>query len=74
LLIYDYFDHSSAEKERRLLDEKCVEWIVRRMKMITKEKLQGKIGGEKEPATESPDDVELMLCWGTVFDGVVAAI
>ena len=36
-LASDYFLHSSTEKERRLLDEKRVKWIARRMDMITKE-------------------------------------
>jgi hypothetical protein len=34
LLICDYFMHSSIERERRLLDEKRVKWIARRMEMI----------------------------------------
>ena len=29
--------HSSIERDRRLLDEKRVKWIARRMEMITKE-------------------------------------
>ena len=35
--ICDYFTHPSIERERRLLDEKHVKWIARRMEMITKE-------------------------------------
>ena len=37
LIICDYFTYPSIERDRRLLDEKRVEWIVRRMDMITKE-------------------------------------
>ena len=46
--ICDYFMHPSIERERRLLDEKRVKWIARRMEMITKgkETFEGKIGVE----------------------------
>ena len=37
LPICDYFMHSSIERDRRLLDEKRLKWIARRMEMITKE-------------------------------------
>ena len=58
--ICDYFMHSSIEKERRLLDEKRVKWIARRMEMLTKETketLEGKIGVDyrvDEKAAEKP--------------------
>ena len=73
LLICDYFEHSSIERERRLLDEKRVKWIARRMKMITKEtkeRFQGMKGveyrvdgqaAEKKPATKLPGAVEQQL-------------
>ena len=35
LPICDYFTHPSIERERRLLDEKRIKWIPRRMEMIT---------------------------------------
>ena len=38
-LTSDYFMHSSIERERRLLDEKRVKWMARRMDMMTKERL-----------------------------------
>ena len=37
LVAYDYFMHSSIERERRLLDEKRGKWIARRMEMIANE-------------------------------------
>ena len=73
LLICDYFVHSSIERERRLLDEKRVKWIARRMGMITKEtneRFQGKMeveyrvnkqAVEKKPTTKSPRQIESML-------------
>ena len=73
LPLCDYFMHSSIERERRLLDEKRVKWLARRMEMITKEtkeRFQGKMGVEyrvnkqavrKKPATKSPMEIELML-------------
>jgi hypothetical protein len=75
LLICDYFMHSSIDRERRWLDEKCVKWIARRMEMITeetKERFQGKKGveyrvnkqaAEKKPATKSPEVIEQRLYW-----------
>ena len=74
-LICDYFMHSSIERERRLLDEKRVKWIARRMEMITeetKERFQGKVGVEyrvdkqavaKKPSTKLPEEVERHLLW-----------
>ncbi|KAF8799336.1 hypothetical protein BYT27DRAFT_6867385 [Phlegmacium glaucopus] len=75
-LICDYFIHSSIERERRLLDEKRVEWIGRRMEVITteaKERFQGEKGVEyrvdkqavaKKPATElSEREMERRLFW-----------
>ena len=74
LLICDYFMHPSIEREQRLLDEKRVKWIARRMEMITKEtkeRFQGKMGVEyrvdkqaveKKPATNLPEpEIERML-------------
>ena len=64
--ICDYFMHPSIERERRLLDEKRIKWIARRMEMITKEtkeRFEGKMGVEyrvdkqaveKKPVTKSP--------------------
>ena len=67
-LTSDYFVHSSIEKERRLLDEKRVKWIARRMDMITKEteeRFQSEMGVEyktaEKPATKSPEEVKEML-------------
>ena len=73
-VICDYFMHSSIERERRLLDEKRVKWIARRMEMIiqeTKERLQGKMGveyrvdkkaAEKTPAAKLPEgEIEKLL-------------
>ena len=76
LFISDYFMHSSIEKERRLLDEKRVKWIARRMEMIaeeTKERFLGKMGVEyrvdkqavenlKKPATKTPEEIAQQLC------------
>ena len=73
--ISDYFMHSSIERERRLLDERRVKWIARRMEMITKEtkeRFQGEMGVEyrvnkqaveKEPATnlKLPEEIERRL-------------
>ena len=77
LFIRDYFTYASIERERRLLDEKRVKWIARRMEMITKEtkerfRLEGEMGMEyrvnkqalaveKKPATKSPKEIEEML-------------
>ena len=73
LLICNYFMHSSIEKERRLLDEKRVKWIARRMEMIaeeTKERFLGIEGveyrvdkqvAEKKPAIISPEDMKQRL-------------
>ena len=70
--ICEYFMHSSIERERRLLDERRVKWIARRMEMITKETkemFEGKMGveyrvdkkaAEKKPATKLPE-IERML-------------
>ncbi|KAF8799342.1 hypothetical protein BYT27DRAFT_7201879 [Phlegmacium glaucopus] len=76
LVICDYFMQSSIERERRLLDEKRVKWIARRMEMITKEateRFEGKMGVqyrvdkqavEKKPATElSEREMELLLLY-----------
>ena len=73
--IHNYFTHSSIERERRLLDEKRVKWIARRMEMITKEtkeRSQGKMGMEyrvngqaveKKTATKLPESqIERILC------------
>ena len=77
-LIRNYFMHSSIDRERRLLDEKRVKWIARRMRMIieeTKERSQGKMGAEyrvnmqaveKKPATklqEGEIEPEALLFW-----------
>ena len=73
LLICDYFMHPSMERERRLLDEKRVEWIASRMEMITKEtreRFEGRKGVEyrvdqqaveKKPATKAPHKIEELL-------------
>ena len=72
LLIRDYFMHASIESERRLLDEKRVKWIARRMEIIikeTKERFQGEMGVEyrvnnqavEKPATKSPEWIEERL-------------
>ncbi|KAF8810445.1 hypothetical protein BYT27DRAFT_6492284 [Phlegmacium glaucopus] len=74
LLICDYFMHPSIERERRLLDEKRVKWIARRMEMITKEtkeRFKGEMGVqyrvnkqavEKKPATNLPQgEMERLL-------------
>ena len=71
LLIRDYFMHPSIDRERRLLDEKRVKWIARRMETITeemKERFQSimrveyrvdnlKQAALKKPATNLPDDI-----------------
>ena len=74
LSLCGYFMHPSIERERRLLDEKRVKWIARRMEMITKEtkeRFQGEMGVEyrvnkkaveKRPATKSPEEIEKLLC------------
>ena len=74
-LICDYFMHSSIQRERRLLDERRVKWIARRMEMITretKERFEGKMGveyrvdkqaAEKKPATKLPEEIDELLCW-----------
>ena len=74
LHIHGYFMHSSIERDRRLLDEKRVKWIARRMEVITKEtkeRFQGEAGVEyyrvngemveKETATRSSEVIERML-------------
>ncbi|KAF8817319.1 hypothetical protein BYT27DRAFT_7201762, partial [Phlegmacium glaucopus] len=74
LLLCDYFMQSSIERERRLLDEKRVKWIARRMEMMTKEvkeRFEGEIGVEyrvnkraveKKPAIEFPEwEMEKLL-------------
>ena len=74
MLICDYLTHSSIERERRLLDEKRVKWIGRRMEMIikeTKERFQGEMGVEcrvnrqaavlKMPATNLLERIEVLL-------------
>jgi hypothetical protein len=75
LLICDYFMHSSIDRERRLLDEKHVKWIARRMEMITKETkemFRGRMGVEyrvdeqvveKKPATKSLEEIKQQLGW-----------
>ena len=73
-LVSGYFMHSSIERDRRLLDEKRVKWIARRMDMITKEKKERLGMGvdsveyrvnnkavEKKPATKSLEEIEEML-------------
>ena len=79
LVACDYFMHLSIERERRLLDEKRIKWIARRMEMITKEtkeRFQGRMGvdyrvneqaAEKKPATKLPVEIEEMLCWEQYF-------
>ena len=71
LLIRDYFMHPSIDRERRLLDEKRVKWIARKMETITeemKERFQSimrveyrvdnlKQAALKKPATNLPDDI-----------------
>ena len=69
-LASDYFMHSSIERERRLLDEKRVDWIARRMEMIskeTKERFQGEMGVEhrvnkqaveRKPETKTEQEIE----------------
>ena len=70
-LISDYFTHSSIEGDRRLLDEKRVKWIARRMDMISKETKERLLGTgvtyrvnmevvEKKPATKSPEVKEVL--------------
>ncbi|KAF8799329.1 hypothetical protein BYT27DRAFT_7201855 [Phlegmacium glaucopus] len=57
LLIYDYFMQSSIERERRLLDEKRIKWIGRRMEVITKEakeRFQGEYRVDKQAVEEMP--------------------
>ena len=75
--ICDYFMHSSIERERRLLDEKRVKWIARRMEMIAKEmkeRFEGEkrveyrvnkqaVQDEKEPATKLTEGMEWLLVW-----------
>ena len=71
LFIRDYFTYPSIERERRLLDEKRLKWIARRMEMITKEtkeRFQGeaeyrvnKQAVEKKHETKSPEEIEQML-------------
>ena len=49
LWLYVIISCSSIERKRRLLDEKRVRWIARRMEMIieeTKERFEGKVGVE----------------------------
>ena len=64
-LIFDYFMHSSIERERRLLDEKRGEWITRRMEMIAKEterELRGRVEYRVDkPPTKTPEEVKKML-------------
>ena len=74
-LICDYFMHSSIDRERRLLDDKRVKWIARRMEMITKEmkeRFRGIMGAEyrvdkqtveKKPATKPPEEIDRQLIW-----------
>ena len=71
-LICDYFIQSSIEREQRLLDEKRVKWIARRMEMITeetKERFQGMgveyrvdmQAVEKKSATIPPRKIKQLL-------------
>ena len=46
-LISEYFMHASIERERRLLDDKRVKWIARRMEMIAEE-MKDRFKGEME--------------------------
>ena len=74
LLTRDYFMLLSIERERRLLEEKRVKWITRRMEMISKEtkaRFQGGMGVEyrvsrqaveKTTATKSLEEIEQLLC------------
>ena len=84
-LASDYFMHSSIERQRQLLDEKRVEWIARRMDMISKEtteRLLGmgveyrvdKQGVEKKLATKSPEEVKEMLRWEQYYMEVLLMI
>ena len=68
-LASDYFMLSSIERDRRLLDEKRVKWIARRMDMIAKG-AERELGVEyrvnmqeveKKSATKSPEEVKVML-------------
>ena len=72
LVLSDYFMHPSIERERRLLDEKRIKWIARRMEMIAKETKERLLGMEVEyrvdkkavemmPATRSLEETEEML-------------
>ena len=75
LLVCDYFDQSTIERERRLLDEKRVKWIARRMEMITKEtkeRFQGRKGVEyrvdkqsveKKLAVKLPEEMMRLRFW-----------
>ena len=75
LLIFDYFMHSTIEGDRRLLDEKRVEWIARRMETITeetKEMFEGEMDlehrvnkqiVERMPATKSPEEMAHLILW-----------
>jgi hypothetical protein len=56
--ICDYFMHASIERQRRLLDEGRVEWIARRMEMITKERKES-CQGETRPV--DAQEMERML-------------
>ena len=72
-LAFDYFMHSSIDKKRRLLDEKRVRWIARRMEMITKETEERLLAGtgveyrvdnqavENIPATKTSEEVDKIL-------------
>ena len=70
-LVSDYLMLSSFERDRRLLDDRRVKWIARRMEMIAKEKerLLGtgveyrvdKQAVEKKPETKTPEEVNRML-------------
>ena len=58
--------HPSIERDRRLLDEKRVEWIARRMETITKEtkeRFDKEAAEQKLVATEPPDNIESALSW-----------
>jgi hypothetical protein len=73
--IGDYFMHASIERERRLLDEKRLKWIARRMEEITKEtkeSFQGETGAvEKKLAPLATMEGDLNLEWGCMRELLV---
>ena len=66
-------------RKRRLLDERRVKWIVRKMeKILTKETEESKMGVNKEAVEKKPqaatEEIEGISGFGTVRDEAVAAI